>query len=353
MSDKNFADRYAEAGISPPAATIEMRQASAARIGKGIAKPRVLDLVSTYYGLGAVDLTWFRDEFAQEDGSFSLVNNARECAVLAATILAELVAAGNAIAILAIVAGSMGGKRAPPEIPSVVAEARAANVRHAISNRQTGTVETKIRPVTTPKLAEELQALQPDPTAIVAILGKVRFEEQEAIKSLTTQVNNILSPLALQMRLMREETQILWWLFGESSRTLNKPFRSFAAPQAAILAGLELGELTNVTTLGPVAAPAMLERVIQLVPGKATGTTIASVIDGFEASDLAKLRPPAENLPPGIYPLMTAITKADDIGQGSWHAAFAKATGVDVKTKVSPVDLASQVYAEHLLGQLT
>jgi hypothetical protein len=353
MSNMNFADRYAEAGITPSAAIIEMRQASAERIGKDIAKPRVLDLVSSYYGLEGVDLTWFRDEFAQEDGSFSLINNARECAVLAGAILAGLTARGNAIAILAIIAGSIGGNRVPREAPGLVAEARAAYLQHAISNRQTGAIETKIRPVATPKLGEELQALQPDPTAIVAMLGKVRLEEQEAIKSLTNQVNNSLSPLVLQMRLMREETQILWWLFGESSRTLNKSFRSFTAPQAAILAGLELGELTRVTTLGPVAAPAMLERVIQLVPGKATGTTIANVIDGFEASDLAKLRPPAEDLLPRIYPLMTAIKKSIDIGQGSWHAAFAKATGVDAKTKMSSVELASQIYVEHLLGQLT
>ena len=49
---------------------------------------------------------------------------------------------------------------------------------------------------------------------------------------------------------------------------------------------------------------------------------------------------------------MTAITKATDIGQGSWHAAFAKATGVDATTEISSIELASQIYAEHLLGQL-
>jgi len=352
MSNMTFADRYAEAGISPAAAIIAMRQASTARISKDIAKPRVLDLVSTYYGLEGVDLTWFRDEFANEDGSFSLVNNARECAVLAGAILAGLVAAGNATAILAIIAGSMDGKRVPQETPGLVAEARVAHVQRAISNRQARSIEAKIKPVATPKLSEELQALQPDPTAIAAMLGKVRLEEQEAIKSLATQISNSLSPLVWQMRLMREETQILWWLFGESSRTLNKPFRSFTAPQAAILAGLELGELTNLTTLGPVAAPAMLERVIQLAPAGAIGATIANVIDGFEASDLAKLEPPAEALPPRICPLMTAITKASDVGQGSWHAAFAKATGVDARTEMSSVALACQIYTEHLFGQL-
>src|ERR1700722_15711059 len=91
----NFADCYAEAGISPTAAIIQLRQASAARISKEISKPRVLDLVSTYYGLEGCDLPWFRDEFAKEDESFSLVNNGRECVVLAGAILAGLVATGN------------------------------------------------------------------------------------------------------------------------------------------------------------------------------------------------------------------------------------------------------------------
>ncbi len=69
MSNVNFADRYAEAGISPTAAIIASRQASAARISKDIAKPRVLDLVSTYYGLEGADISCLRDEFAKEDGS--------------------------------------------------------------------------------------------------------------------------------------------------------------------------------------------------------------------------------------------------------------------------------------------
>jgi GTPase-associated system helical domain len=185
------------------------------------------------------------------------------------------------------------------------------------------------------------------------MLKKVRLEEQDAIEALAIQVSDSLSRLVNQIRLMQEETQILWWLFGETSRTLNKPFRSFTAPQAAVLAGLELGQLTNVTSLGPVAAPAMLERVIDLAGGESAGTTIAAVIDGFEADDLAKLRPPAQDLLPRIYPLMTGITKAIDIGQGSWHAAFEKATGVNATTEISSVELASQVYAEHLLGQLT
>ena len=237
MSNITFADLYAEAGISPAAGIIVMRQASAARISKDISKPRLLDLVSTYYGLEGADLTWFRDEFGKEDGNFSLVNNARECMVLAGAILAELVATGSATAILAMIAGSMGGKRVPREAPGLVAQARATYLQRAISNRQTGSIETKINPAATSTLSEKLQALQPDPTAIVAMLGKVRLEEQQALRSLATQVSNSLSPLVLHMRLVREETQILWSLFGENSRTLNRPFRSFAAPKQRSLRG--------------------------------------------------------------------------------------------------------------------
>jgi hypothetical protein len=96
MSASNFADRYARAGIAPGAAIIAARQAPVDRILSCLTNAQRLDLVGVYFGHPGLNLTWFRDEFLKEDASFSLINNERECLVLAASILAAEVAVGRA-----------------------------------------------------------------------------------------------------------------------------------------------------------------------------------------------------------------------------------------------------------------
>lgn len=70
---------------------------------------------------------------------------------------------------------------------------------------------------------------------------------------------------------MREESQMLWWLTGGYSRAFNRSFTTFSTQQAAITAAIDLGALTNSSEFGPVAIPAMLERVI-LTAKRARGT---------------------------------------------------------------------------------
>ena len=87
MDEFKFADRYAQAGLAPSGPLIVAREEPARRIVSTIIDSNILDLVAAYYGSTDVDLAWFRDEFAKEDPSFSLVNNEREARVLAAPFL--------------------------------------------------------------------------------------------------------------------------------------------------------------------------------------------------------------------------------------------------------------------------
>lgn len=100
MIQFNFADRYAEAGLTPTPETIAMRQAPADSIVENATNAMILDLVDAYYGSPIINLVWLRDEFAKKDTSFSLVNNDREIRIIAAYILGCLVANGDPVAIL-------------------------------------------------------------------------------------------------------------------------------------------------------------------------------------------------------------------------------------------------------------
>jgi hypothetical protein len=159
MTEFSFADRYAEAGIAPTQQIIAHRQATADRIIQNADNPRVIDLVGNYYGCPRLDLTWLRDEFAAEDVTFSLINNERETRILAAAILGALVAAGQSVAILAVVAGSFAGKRPPPGAGWLLRDATEALMRLSVAERIPATIETRVTPTINTKLTEQIAAL--------------------------------------------------------------------------------------------------------------------------------------------------------------------------------------------------
>jgi hypothetical protein len=207
----------------------------------------------------------------------------------------------------------------------------------------------------TPKLGEEISDLaqKNEWPALTAALEKIRAEAQNATKAAASQAAKAIKALEKQLRYMREETQMLWWLFGEYSRTLNRNFGAFPPGQAAIIAGIDLGDLTIVSKLSPVAAPAMLERVLRLARKEKTQQkSLAAAIDGIAPADLKALKTFGKGQPPRIFPIMTAIEKAKENGPRSWHGAFENATSLEAKTGFEPLELATQVYYEHLLGQL-
>lgn len=167
------------------------------------------------------------------------------------------------------------------------------------------------------------------------------------------QTSAALSSLVTQMNSLREETQMLWWLFGEHSRALGRHLGALTPGICALVAGFDLGDLTTASALGPVAAPAMLERVLGLARKERTPQkSLSTILDALKPADLEVLDTAEEDQRPRIFPIMTAVQKAKENGSGSWQGAFAKATGLDPKMEFEPLELAIQTYYEHLLGQL-
>lgn len=355
MAKFNFADRYAEACLAPTSQAVANRQAPADRIVSGATSAMVLDLVGAYYASPALDLAWLRDEFAEEDASFSLVNNERETRVLAASILGALVAAGNAEAILAVLTGGVAGLRQPPEAPWLLRDAASELLARSIAERKTGEIDTKVANTAVPKLADEIAAIPVNDWAgLLVTLGKIRSEAQSSASTTSGQVTAALHALDRKVRLLREESQMLWWLFGGHSRSLQRSFAVFGPQQAALVGALDLGALTTVSRLGPIAAPAMLERIVILArrPKGTPARDLASAIDGLPEEDLKRLEVFEDKLPARLAPVTAAIDLARTMGTGAWHARFRERTGLEATVALDPVAMGEQLYREHLLGQL-
>ncbi len=356
MTKHVFADYYASEGLSPTGEIILVREAATKRVVEEINKAQVLQLTELYYGAEGLDLSWFREEYAKEDASFSLQSNAREARVLAGAVLDQLVDDEYSVALLSIVAGHVVNHRKPTEgkaLPHKAAEALAAA---CVEQRAPKSVDTKVIPTAIPKFAEEIAGITAsDWPSLLAILTKIRSEAASSQKTTAGQASNALGELNRQLKLMREESQMLWWIFGGHSRSLQRSFSQLNFSQAAISSAIDLGALTTVSPLGPVAAPAMLERLIALAkkPKSATNKALSSAIDGMEREDLNRfdLTAPAK-VPERIAPVTTAIGLARTIGLGSWHSRFKDVTGLDASIEFDSVDLATQLYREHLLGQL-
>lgn len=355
MNKMTFADRYARANLKPTQEMIAAREAPTTRIAKALTGEQLFSLAEFCFGCKPGDIGWLVDEYHKDDQSFSAYDNQQECVLLASTILSCKIADGDGKTVLAVLTTSFQGRRMPSGIEWLVDEAETKLAHDAVSGRNVQAVNTAFKFASMPDLATEIAAVQVNDWAgLLSKMSSVRAEAQSGVEALASNLARAINAVHENTRYTKEESQILWWLFGENSRTLNRPFATMSTAQLGIVAGIELGELTKVSVLGPVAAPAVLDRVLDAgrkEKGSPKANSLSTAVDAFEAKDLAMFKVHG-NRPVAAFPVMTAIAKAQENGSGSWQTAFGKITGLDPQLELSPNLLARQLYHEHLLGQL-
>lgn len=355
MTGFNFADNYRAAGLSAGPDVLRTRQEPFEQLRKAIDRTTAIDLTRLYFGLPVPRGTdWFRDAFGATDASFSLIDNAREASVLAAGLLESAVVDGKIYAALATLTTAAGGLREPPVRPDVIESMHFAIQKSAASARKQAAADPKrITLPATSKISAELEALvqTPDLAKASPLLKQVSEESAEITKTLANQVFAVVQPLTTQVQTLREEVEMLWWHVGGWSRLLDKPFAELDLGLAAVLAGVDMADMSR-SAAGPAAAPAILQRT--LFAGrkiKAAKITIHSAVDALPHDQFDNLGL-SSNLAatPEICPVLTAYAKAKEIGIGTtWHAAYAKATGLGAEAAFGPLELAMQAYRERLL----
>ncbi|MDK2126227.1 GTPase-associated system all-helical protein GASH [Parachitinimonas caeni] len=350
MAQYSIADLYAKAFLAASPQQIIFRSTTVERVVSKPVPARTLDLAQIYFGLSEKKLDWFRDEFIKEDASFSLINNERETQLLATGILDQLVSFGDTIAILVLIVGHAMGKRPLPEFDWLLDNAQQSLSDYSVIFRAIEGVDTEIKPVIDQNLDKDDgqgdQALD-----TLNTVKRIRREAQQSSAAIAKSTSRALCELDCQIKLMREESQILWWLFGGYSKQLNQKFSDFSIHQAAILGAIDLGALTTYSELGPIAAPAVLERVIAL--GKkskgATACELAKVIDSLPERALVQFNTTEQKLPPKLAPISTAISLASSCGKENWYSKYNEVTGLVASMECEPLQMAIQLYHELLL----
>lgn len=170
----------------------------------------------------------------------------------------------------------------------------------------------------------------------------------EALQSLQKRINLIVDAQnesdALH-RLRDEESDALWWVTGQHSMWLGRPFTDIDAASASTLAGFELASLVRLSP-GPFAAPALLSRVLDescdKPPKRITIKELARQFP-FDATT-GHLK----NSQGVLTPVLQIVSARDS---STWQDVAAS-IHIDEKAAISPLDLARQAYDETLLSSL-
>ena len=329
MTHKYLSDWYRSAGVPPENIPLEKRWAAIE--GFSIDATEVALLTQVFYGLTPSDTSFperFRTEFNKADANFTMSGNDRELVVLAGAALVHATEfAVREIADLSglcLVSGAFQNLRtsAVPQIPELGAtylSKRSANRAALRDGSAESTLLSELTSAGEPysKLAPEFQKVQSE------------------------------------FPIVAEETNMLWWLFSETSRDLEQRLSELPLAATCLVTGKELADLTR-TIPGPLAARAFLDKAIR--SGRKKLPASVSVSDVVNQAPKAwrteHYATPLPNELSGILPLNQAVRlslQAPD--DNAWGPMFETATGISSAGRCAPNGCAYQTFIEHLTAR--
>jgi hypothetical protein len=292
----------------------------------------VTSLTQIFYELTLSDASFpeqFRAAFNKVDPNFPMSGNDRELIVLAGAELVDTIERSQRsvadLAGLCLMCGAVQNSRTPvavpqiPEIAAIYVSERSAGRASA----EEGSAESK--------LLEALSGAGKPYSDLAPHFQKVQLE----------------------FPIVAEETNMLWWLFSETSRDLEQRLGELPLGAACLVAGKELADLTR-TIPGPLAARAFLDRAIRSGRKRVPASiSIADVVNEtpktWRADYYAKSLPSALGvLLPINQAVRLSLQSPDD---HTWRPMFETATGLPAAAKNAPSAFAYQVFLEHLAAR--
>lgn len=297
----------------------------------------------------------FLEAFHKEDTTFAQRNNAHEQQVLAGAALLHCVDThgkadeGNlrmaVLAGTALEASSLRVTDTNKTLDELAGEVRAG--LHTIVQEQ-----RRRREFDSVLLSSEEEG------AFTKLIGtnvgdhnQLRASFATAFQTLLKAVNRserALDAAAHNLRCADEETNILWWLAGRSSRDLEKPW-SALKDAAPVVSAWELADLTDVA-LGPQNAGALLERALSNALGsknkqQALHVYVNAVPEEWAKVCVAKLDVRALDL----APLSLALSKRVEGKTTTWPSFYESVSGLKTATTLAPERIARLSYFEAML----
>jgi len=348
-----FPDRYRLVNMNPDGELLKKRWTAVERTAAKAKPDLLLDLVNLVFARAPkapASVGEFCAFIRQEDAAFPLRDNELELRVLAANVLVAAWAEpsshkADSLALLTTTA-ALRGVRPMNEFREYLDEARAYLASESSSVRE---FELPDNVPELPKYVDELGKVSGS-GGDVATLTKHAHALFEALirdaGSCLQAAQEAVVDVRHGMKVALEESNILWWVFGESSRDLDKPLAEIHDPYVAFVIAKEMADLTTLLP-GPRNTRALLGRALQSARSSPERTTIRAAVSTVPQrwrETIVAAQPPYSG---DLHPLLTAIVKANEVdGPDTWVPLFEKATGIRADTEMHALDLCIQFYEE-------
>lgn len=354
-----FADWYT-AGIKNNASADEMKPKREA-IEKILSiKDRAVwtDVLLVYLGFLAENEDGFKrvaQYFKDADEYFQL-KNVHLLRLLSGCAIAEKLDANDSwvsdFLALAIIVQPLRTEGIVPELPE---RALAFYVRECEKKRGLAVRANAVAVKTA--LPKPVQPAMADHTSIpefIKQLGTYLTGTTKDVTQLITAINQLIGlgdDVKTAIKGLSEETDVLWWLFGEHSSLLKKPFNTASPELLAVLVGIELQELTAMLPgIGKVSA------IIAKALGSVTHQADEEVaLELFIEATHAVQAVLDQSLPaiPGhtspICPLLFALRTYLQYSGNEWKEVLTKAGINPAERKYTRAAFAGQLYRELMI----
>ena len=157
--------------------------------------------------------------------------------------------------------------------------------------------------------------------------------------------------VATAIKALSEETNVLWWLFGEHSNVLQKPFSSFSPELLAILIGLELQLLTEILPgIGKVSA--IIAKALNTVAHKLEEeVSLGTYIEATNEVQIS-LNDSIPSIPDNLTalcPILFSLRTFFQYSGSEWKEVLGKAGISIAEEKYTRSAMADQLYKELMI----
>lgn len=223
-------------------------------------------------------LTIFRGYFREHDKAFRVKRNHRELALLAGIVLRQVSESTSDydIALLAdsLVAVPSYGRQLESAAEEICALASGDRMKRIVGLRQDKRQEPAVTLADVYKKIQEAEEGEEDKNKVAGKLK--RLSTGDPIQRLT----NAVIQLSRQNRLVREESDILWWLFAGACRKTGESYSDMNSSSCLLSIVRDYVDIVRIMP-GPASGDAILKR--QVDNAVTTQDITADVLLNFEA----------------------------------------------------------------------
>jgi len=333
---KFFSEWYRVVSLQPDGALLEKRWQGIEKAVQSADFSGMLELIRIFFSIPVKDNEYaerYRLVFQGIDPAFMMRGNDLEVAVLSGASIVHCLEArkpeyADAIA-LASIAANCKGMRTQPPIPEVI-----MLCEQHLSQR-----------------SAQLRSLGPVPEIVPLDLTETYDANSGAqLRQFAESAVSAIGYLHRKMQLQEEETNILWWLFGGHSRDMDKRMADVGLPAACLVIGKELADLTLILP-GPLSATAFMDKMfLSIKQENRKQTTIKDAVNACPREWRTKWisKRDIQSID-DFCPIHLAVSKSlQTDGTVDWLPAYEKSAGVEVKSRIDPLEIAMQVYHESL-----